>query len=369
MQHGQRALPVLDLRRFRDASTRAAFVCELRDALSQHGFFYLVGHGVCTNVRARAMRSARDFFALPAEEKDAVDSSLSPHVRGYSQLGRERTVGVMDVREVWEMGPDASPLSAIALADQPSFMRLQGPNLWPSKPSGFKNAMTQLFQGVGDACGELMQAIAVGLGQQPQYFEDVGYFKDQNTAMKLKCCNYPTVAAAAAADSANVEARSFGVGPHKDYGFLAVIEQSQPGLQVLDRAGEWQPVPLVPGALVVNGGELLELASGGAFMAATHRVVATSGAPHESRLSIGFFHNPSFHAVVKPVPTLPTSVATAAAANRAVRIAAAAAGEGRDLYSEEARPYGYNALSGYIRSLPSIFERHHPDLLALKPSL
>ena len=367
MQHGQRGLPVLDLRRFRDASTRAAFVCELRDALSQHGFFYLVGHGVRTSVRTRAMRSASDFFALPAEEKQEVDSSLSPHVRGYSQLGRERTVGVVDVREVWEMGPDASSLSADALADQPTFMRLQGPNLWPSKPAGFRDAMAQLFRGVGDVCEELMQAIAVGLGQQPQYFEDVGYFKDRNTAMKLKCCNYPATAAAAAADS--VEAGSLGVGPHKDYGFLAVIEQSQPGLQVLDRAGEWQPVPLVPGALVVNGGELLELASGGAFMAATHRVVATTGAPHESRLSIGFFHNPSFHAVVRPVPALPTSMATAAAANRAVRTAAAAAGEGRDLYSEEARPYGYNALSGYMRSLPSIFERHHPDLLASKPSL
>ena len=47
-----------------------------------------------------------------------------------------------------------------------------------------------------------------------------------------------------------------------------------------------------------------------------------------------------------------------------MRAAAAAAGEGRDLYGEEASPYGESALRGYLRSLPHIFEAHHPDLVA-----
>jgi hypothetical protein len=33
----------------------------------------------------------------------------------------------------------------------------------------------------------------------------------------------------------------------------------------------------------------------------------------------------------------------------------------KPLLGEVARPYGYNALSGYMRSLPHIFETHHPD--------
>ena len=148
------------------------------------------------------------------------------------------------------------------------------------------------------------------------------------------------------------------------YGFLAVIDQTVAGLQVLDRGGEWVAAPTREGAFVVNGGELLELASGGAFMAATHRVVATAESVGKPRFSIGFFYNPSFHAVVSPVSALPATMQTAAAANRAVREAAAAAGEGRDLYGEEARPYGQNALTGYMRSLQHIFRRHHPDLVA-----
>ena len=160
-----------------------------------------------------------------------------------------------------------------------------------------------------------------------------------------------------------VEPKSLGVGPHKDYGFLAVIDSDVAGLQVLDRRGEWFSVPLLEDALVVNGGELLELASGGAFMAATHRVQATGADARQPRLSLCFFYNPGFKAVVRPVSTLPPDLAVAAAANRSVRAAAAAAGEGRDLYGEEARPYGESALKGYLRSLPHVFEVHHPDLI------
>ena len=54
------------------------------------------------------------------------------------------------------------------------------------------------------------------------------------------------------------------------------------------------------------------------------QVIATAageaGELPSSRLSIGFFYNPSFHAVVRPVP-VPSAMAEAARANRAVRSA------------------------------------------------
>ena len=371
-------LPVLDLRRFRDASTRSAFVAELRGALTTRGFFYLVGTGVPPSTRARAMESARQFFAQPSSSKRTIDSSLSPHVRGFSELGAERTVGAVDIREVWEMGPEAAPLGRAAAAEQPPFMRLQGPNLWPSTPATFQPTIGELFHSLTDVCEELMQGAALALGQDEGYFgaEATGYFADRGTAFKLKCCSYPPTSAAATGaqraggsidsgkEAAAAASPSHGVGPHKDYGFLAVIDSDVAGLQVLDRHGDWLSVPLLEDALVVNSGELLELASGGAFMAATHRVRATGADAGQARLSLCFFYNPGFNAVVRPVPTLPAQLAGAAEANRAVRAAAAAAGEGTDLYSAAAaRPYGESALRGYLRSLPHIFEAHHPDLV------
>jgi len=237
------------------------------------------------------------------------------------------------------MGPDAPALDlaegereAAEAAGQPAFMRLQGPNLWPAEPAVFRPAVEQMFTSMGGVCSELMRGAALALGQPEDVFAP--YFADADTAMKLKCCSYPT----AESTACGAEPESHGVGPHKDYGFLAVIESDVAGLQVLDRKGEWFSVPLLEGAFVVNGGELLELASGGAFMAATHRVAATGADVGRARLSLCFFYNPGFNTVVQPVPTLPPQLASAASANRAVRSAAAAAGEGRDLYGEEPRP-------------------------------
>ena len=128
-----------------------------------------------------------------------------------------------------------------------------------------------MFDEVGEVCAELLRAVATGLEQPPEHFEQ--YFADKKTAMKLKCCSYPPPPPVDLCTAASpVDPDSLGVGPHKDYGFLAVVDQDVAGLEVLDRQGEWQPVPLLEGALVVNSGELLELASGGAFMASTHRV-------------------------------------------------------------------------------------------------
>ena len=56
--HGKPVLPVVDLRLFKDPSTRGAFVIELRNALTEHGFFYLVGtqsiHSAFMNNTARS---------------------------------------------------------------------------------------------------------------------------------------------------------------------------------------------------------------------------------------------------------------------------------------------------------------------------
>lgn len=51
----------------------------------------------------------------------------------------------MDVREVWEMGPDDSALSAATLADKPTFLRLQGPNFWPAL-NGYMRSLPSIFK-------------------------------------------------------------------------------------------------------------------------------------------------------------------------------------------------------------------------------
>ena len=52
----------------------------------------------------------------------------SPHFRGYTRIGGERTQGKVDWREQIDIGPERE---AIDDPDAPDFARLIGPNLWP----------------------------------------------------------------------------------------------------------------------------------------------------------------------------------------------------------------------------------------------
>ena len=54
-----------------------------------------------------------------------------------------------------------------------------------------------------------------------------------------------------------------GVGPHKDYGHIAILLQDDVGgLQVLNGAGRWIDATPIPGTAVVNLGDLASLDAG-----------------------------------------------------------------------------------------------------------
>jgi isopenicillin N synthase-like dioxygenase len=82
---------------------------------------------------------------------------------------------------------------------------------------------------------------------------------------------------------------------HEDINLLTVLPASdQPGLELLGTNGEWFPVPCDPGSLAVNGGEMLDLATGGYYPATTHRVVNPSGpAARVARMSVPLFLHPA----------------------------------------------------------------------------
>ena len=82
---------------------------------------------------------------------------------------------------------------------------------------------------------------------------------------------------------------------HEDINLLTVLPASdQAGLELLGTNGRWYPVPCDPGSLAVNGGEMLDLASGGYFPATTHRVVNPVGnAARRPRMSLPVFLQPA----------------------------------------------------------------------------
>jgi len=340
MSHRQDTIPVLDLGAARQAGGTFSpdFIEHLRHATHDVGFFQVTGYGGRPGQAGELLDIVRRFFDLPLEERMKLDNRLSPHFRGYTRMGTEVTQGRADAREQIDYSPEREPVRDFP-ADQPYWL-LQGPNLWPDHafPELEPAAMdwADLMSGVGM---ELLRAIAVSLELPEDYFDE----PFQGTpAWMGKLVHYVGGVVEAAGDQ--------GVGSHADYGFVTLLLQDEVGgLEVLPPGtSQWLPVEPLPGALVVNLGEMLEVATEGYLAATIHRVQAPP--PGVDRYSVPFFWSPRLDAVIKPVPLAP-------------RLKAAARGITDDPANPLLASFGLNMLKGRMRAHPDVTERHYPDLV------
>ncbi|MEU9116238.1 2-oxoglutarate and iron-dependent oxygenase domain-containing protein [Streptomyces sp. NPDC048483] len=239
-------LPELDLRVWHDSSSRPQFAEQLSDIAHRSGFCYLTGHGITQQRSTKLLGLARRFFALPEEQRLAVEHINSPHFRGYTPAGRELTSGRMDWREPFDIGRER-PALPLRPGD-PSWRRLTGPNQWPAELPELRPAMLELLEELQGIGSTLLSALAVGLDMHEDLFTE--WFGHQ-AHTRLKLLHYP---------SRPLPDHEQGAGTHKDYGFLSmVIQDSQGGLQIADEQAGWIDVTPRSGRLVVNLGEMLAL--------------------------------------------------------------------------------------------------------------
>lgn len=331
------SLPILDLSLLDQGDAAAArFRDELRSATHDVGFFYLTGTGVSPELEQRLLDVSRGFFALPEADKLAIENVTSPHFRGYTRVGGERTQGRVDWREQIDIGPERE---AVTDPDAPDFARLIGPNLWPAAQPELREVVDEWHERLTEIARKLLRAWAVALGAPETYFDE--HFGEPSTLIKI--VRYP---------GTDAPEPQQGVGAHKDFGVLTLlwIEPGKGGLQV-ERDGAWVDAPPVPGAFVVNIGELLEYATQGYLKATNHRVI--SPRYPDERISVPFFFNPRLDAVVPRLDIAP-------------EYGAAARGVEQDPTNVIYSSYGENVLKSRLRAHPDVAEIHHPDLLAGK---
>ena len=332
------SLPVLDLSRLRAGGSIAEqFLSDLRQATHDVGFFYLVGHGVPEALMDAMITTAREFFALPDEDKLAIENVQSPHFRGYTRVGGERTQGKTDWREQIDIGPERPAVPRGP--GVPDWERMEGPNQWPAAMPELRGVVDRWDAEMMRVSRELLRAWARALGQSEDVFHAA--FAHRPSTL-LKIVRYPGRAA-------DADAAGQGVGSHKDAGVLTLllVEPGTVGLQVEHPHG-WIDAPPMPGAFVVNIGELLEVATNGYLKATVHRVL--SPPPGTDRISVPFFYNPALSANI-PVLDLPPE------------LAAEATGVTADPANPIHATYGQNLLKSRLRAHPDVAARHHADLL------
>jgi isopenicillin N synthase-like dioxygenase len=87
---------------------------------------------------------------------------------------------------------------------------------------------------------------------------------------------------------------------HEDINLITLLPAAtEPGLEVKDMQGQWHAVSCDPGAIVVNSGDMLKVASEGYYPSTTHRVANPVGVDAQrSRYSIPFFLHPRSDALL-----------------------------------------------------------------------
>ncbi|KAF9109905.1 hypothetical protein BGX27_007008 [Mortierella sp. AM989] len=282
-------IKTLSLQEYFCLKTRPRFLCDLRESLTKIGTFYIKDHGVPTQVTAGAMKTIREYFALPLEEKKRMLIGNSRHFRGYKLMGEEITNNQVDHREQLQFGPEQPANDTFVPTVSPDYEGLHGPNQWPLTTLALipelKHCILEYMAHLEILSQHLMEAVALSLNLEATYFRDLF---GETPFYRLKCAKYPSVQKDA----------TIGCGAHKDTGFLTVLLQDMVGgLQGQDPATRlWMDTRPIPDTFIVTMGESVEKLTGGLYHATVHRVLNnTSG---RDRYSIPFFFDPTLDAKI-----------------------------------------------------------------------
>ena len=276
------SVPLLDWRDY--ATDPEGFSAALGQTCRETGFFLLRGHGIAPALIEDVFDLASGFFAQPHQAKAPLSIAQSPHNRGWAQLGAEGlddSSGQRDRKEAFNIGLELSPEDPRVLAGEP----FRGVNLWP-EIEGFRTTMLSYFTEVWALGVDLLQPVARDLGLSPSTFPP--HFTAPMATLRL--LHYP---------AASGTEGEIGAGAHTDYGALTLLAtDGAPGLQVRPRGGDWQDVPHVPGAFIVNIGDCLMRWTNDVYVSTPHRVLP----PPRPRQSVAFFLDPNPESIIAALP-------------------------------------------------------------------
>ena len=279
-------IPILDLGPYLAGKEGAAdaTAAELRRALEQIGFFFIINHGISKDLRDCMVEQTEAFYKLPLEQK--LPLKVNAHGIGYVP-----SRGQFLKTSAYYTGtkkPDVCEAMLLYKDWGPDFAHRQNP--WPDGMPAFRAVSQKFFEATEDLGIGLLPLYALALGLEANFFSSK-FSKDQSINV-LRMSYMPPDPLA---DD------EFNVAPHSDGSFMTLLATSdQPGLEILSQSGQWLKMPLLENAFVVNAGDLLTRWSNGRVLSTPHRVINTSGV---DRYSIPLFMQPAAGTIIDCLPT------------------------------------------------------------------
>ncbi|EFJ30619.1 2-oxoacid-dependent dioxygenase [Selaginella moellendorffii] len=271
--HREESFPVLDLGTALNSSkARAALVSQIREACVNWGFFQVINHGVPHSLVDEMLSVAREFHALPNEEKMRY---FSTDTESRMRYGTSFNV-TQDKVFSWR---DYLRHSCLPLAEMQ--------DLWPEKPASYK-VTADYSTRVRNLAKFLLELISESLDLPKDYIDKA--FNGCSQVMALNfypACPEPDLV--------------LGIGPHSDPGSITLLLQDHvEGLQVM-HGNEWYSVKPIPYSFVVNLGDQIQILSNDKYKSPEHRAVVNSS---EDRMSIPVAMGPSWESLVLPASEL-----------------------------------------------------------------
>lgn len=300
-------VPVIDIGPYREigdddpqrAKARAEVARQFDEAARTVGFMQITGHGIPLETWARLGRAIDDFFTLPLDVKKAYRTPPGIN-RGYSppkserlslSLGVEKAERMNDFFEAFNVGLTAADYPHVEL-DPVAYAE----NVWPDGLEHFQGDVQAWLQHADVVARILIRVFEDALGLPSGHFDDM----TDHSLNVLRMNNYALPEGA----RVDLDGDLIGMGEHTDFGIVTLLwADDVKGLQVLGSDGSWNDVSPLPGALLVNLGDVTARLTNEHWKSTLHRVKppVIDGSIRRRR-SAAYFFDGNVDAVIATLP-------------------------------------------------------------------
>ncbi|XP_057514571.1 protein SRG1-like [Actinidia eriantha] len=245
-------IPIIDISLLSSTSSPSSIeeLEKLRSALSSWGCFQAIGHGIPDSYLDKVREVAKQFFALPVDEK-----------KKYSRADKDGEGHGGDLIVSEKQVLDWSDRLALKILPEDE-RRL---NLWPEYPAEFREIIHDYSMKINSVLDLLFKAIAMSLNLEADCFlKQFG----ERAHLIARFNFYPPCPR---------PDQVLGLKPHSDKSGMTVLLQDKEveGLHVL-KDDQWFRVPIIPHALVINVGDQMQIMTNGIIKSPIHRAVTNS---------------------------------------------------------------------------------------------
>ncbi|XP_023752820.1 S-norcoclaurine synthase 1 [Lactuca sativa] len=246
---------------------------KLHLACKNWGFFQLINHGITESIDAMK-KVTEEFFKLPLEEKINC-AQIPSSIEGYGQA----FVVSEDQKLDW-----GDMLFILPLPIPQRNMRF-----WPQTPPSFRTTLDEYSKALQGVSMELFKLMSINLRIKPATLSNMY----ENCTQGIRMNYYPPCYEAD---------KVLGLAPHSDATGITLLVQINEvqGLQI-KKNSKWVPIKPIPGSIIVNIGDVMEIMSNGEYTSIEHRAMVNF---ERERISIAAFHSPGVKAMIGPLMEL-----------------------------------------------------------------